>query len=121
DPANYVFCGYDPWKGWQLTKQWTVHFHIKDWVHGEPHGRPAGEGDGRIEGVMAEAVAVKYEGVAGLGAHPLGGGPARGGPRAASRDRSCSPRRSRHSRASSIASARNTSERGASYGSCPGQ
>src|SRR5262249_15030851 len=35
DPANYVFCGYDPWQGWQLTKQWTVHFHIKDWVHGE--------------------------------------------------------------------------------------
>src|SRR5262249_33167689 len=39
DPANYVFCGYDPWQGWQNTKQWTVHFHIKDWVHGEKHGR----------------------------------------------------------------------------------
>src|SRR5438552_4170555 len=48
DPANYVFCGYDPWKGWQLTKEWTVHFHIKDWVHGEKHGRLAGEGEGRI-------------------------------------------------------------------------
>src|SRR5262245_30722473 len=47
DPANYVFCGYDPWEGWQRTKQWTVHFHIKDWVHGEPHGRVAGEGQGR--------------------------------------------------------------------------
>src|SRR6516165_3903025 len=35
DPANYVFCGFDPWRGWQLTKGWTVHFHIKDWVHGE--------------------------------------------------------------------------------------
>src|SRR5947209_2694743 len=23
DPANYVFCGYDPWQGWQLTKEWT--------------------------------------------------------------------------------------------------
>src|SRR5207249_4852894 len=25
DPANYIFCGYDPWEGWQKTKQWTVH------------------------------------------------------------------------------------------------
>src|SRR6516165_8833153 len=31
DAANYVFCGYDPWNGWQLTKDWTAHFHIKDW------------------------------------------------------------------------------------------
>src|SRR5437667_4775942 len=37
DPANYVFCGYDPWQGWQMTKQWTVHFHIKDWTKGEQH------------------------------------------------------------------------------------
>src|SRR5262249_28739191 len=22
DPANYVFCGFDPWQGWQLTKEW---------------------------------------------------------------------------------------------------
>src|SRR5271166_5638885 len=56
DPANYVFCGYDPWQGWQLTKQWTVHFHIKDWVKGEQHGRVAGEGEGRIPEVLAEAV-----------------------------------------------------------------
>ena len=59
DPANYVFCGYDPWQGWQMTKEWTVHFHIKDWVQGETHGRPAGEGHGRIPEVMAEAVARK--------------------------------------------------------------
>src|SRR5262249_4835279 len=29
DAANYVFCGYDPWEGWQKTKGWTAHFHIK--------------------------------------------------------------------------------------------
>jgi sugar phosphate isomerase/epimerase len=78
DPANYVFCGYDPWKGWQLTKQWTVHFHIKDWVHGETHGRVAGEGQGRIPEVMAEAVAMKYDGFATLEPHLLGGGPTGG-------------------------------------------
>jgi 3-dehydroshikimate dehydratase len=78
DPANYVFCGYDPWQGWQLTKQWTVHFHIKDWVHGEKHGRLAGEGHGRIADVMAEAVVGNYDGFATLEPHLLGGGPTGG-------------------------------------------
>jgi sugar phosphate isomerase/epimerase len=78
DPANYVFCGYDPWQGWEMTKQWTVHFHIKDWVRGEPHGRPAGEGDGRIPEVLADAVRMNYHGFATLEPHLLGGGPTGG-------------------------------------------
>jgi sugar phosphate isomerase/epimerase len=78
DPANYVFCGYDPWKGWQMTKEWTVHFHIKDWVHGEAHGRLAGDGQGRIAEIMADAVARKYDGFAVLEPHLLGGGPTGG-------------------------------------------
>jgi sugar phosphate isomerase/epimerase len=78
DPANYVFCGYDPWQGWQRTKRWTIHFHIKDWVPGEPHGRVAGEGHGRIPEVMAEAVAMNYDGFAVLEPHLLGGGPTGG-------------------------------------------
>ncbi len=78
DPANYVFCGYDPWQGWQATKQWTRHFHIKDWTKGEAHGRPAGEGQGRIPEVMAEAAAMKYDGFATLEPHLLGGGPTGG-------------------------------------------
>ena len=78
DPANYIFCGFDPWQGWQLTKQWTIHFHIKDWVHGEEHGRLAGEGEGRIGEVMAEAVARNYDGFATLEPHLKGGGPTGG-------------------------------------------
>ncbi len=78
DPANYVFCGYDPWQGWQLTKRWTVHFHIKDWAAGETHGRVAGEGQGRIPEVMAEAQAMNYDGFATLEPHLLGGGPTGG-------------------------------------------
>ncbi len=42
DAANYVFCGYDPWQGWQMTKEWTAHFHIKDWIAGATHGSLAG-------------------------------------------------------------------------------
>jgi 3-dehydroshikimate dehydratase len=78
DPANYVFCGYDPLEGWQKTKQWTAHFHIKDWTAGEQHGRLAGEGQGRIPEVMADAVQMGYDGFATLEPHLLGGGPTGG-------------------------------------------
>jgi sugar phosphate isomerase/epimerase len=78
DPANYVFCGYNPWQGWQMTRAYTVHFHIKDWVHGEPHGRVAGDGHGRIPEVIAEAAAMNFDGFATLEPHLLGGGPTGG-------------------------------------------
>jgi sugar phosphate isomerase/epimerase len=78
DAANYVFCGYDPWQGWQLTKPWTVHFHIKDWIKGQQHGCPAGEGQGRLPEVMAEAVSMNYDGFATIEPHLLGGGPTGG-------------------------------------------
>jgi sugar phosphate isomerase/epimerase len=78
DPANYVFGGFDPWKGWQRTRDRTVHFHIKDWVQGEKHGRLAGEGQGRISEVVADAVAMGYDGFATLEPHLLGGGPTGG-------------------------------------------
>jgi sugar phosphate isomerase/epimerase len=78
DPANYVFCGYDPWQGWEMTKEWTGHFHIKDWATGEKHGRIPGEGEGRIREVMADAVRRGYDGFATLEPHLLGGGPTGG-------------------------------------------
>ena len=78
DPANYVFCGYDPWEGWQKTKDVTAHFHIKDWIAGEKHGCLAGEGQGRIPEVIADAVARGYDGFATLEPHLLGGGPTGG-------------------------------------------
>lgn len=78
DPANYVFCGFDPWQGWQKTKSLTAHFHIKDWIAGEKHGQLAGEGQGRIPEVLAEAVAAGYDGFATLEPHLLGGGPTGG-------------------------------------------
>jgi 3-dehydroshikimate dehydratase len=78
DAANYVFCGYDPWEGWEKTRQYTAHFHIKDWVAGEKHGRLAGEGQGRIPEVIADAHARGYDGFAVLEPHLLGGGPTGG-------------------------------------------
>jgi sugar phosphate isomerase/epimerase len=78
DPANFVFCGYDPWEGWEASKEFLVHLHIKDWKAGEAHGRVAGEGDGQVERIMADAVSRKYDGFATLEPHLLGGGPTGG-------------------------------------------
>lgn len=78
DAANYVFCGYDPWEGWQKTKAWTAHFHIKDWIAGAVHGSLAGAGQGRIPESIAEAVKANYDGFATLEPHLLGGGPTGG-------------------------------------------
>lgn len=78
DPANYVHGGHDPWQAWQMTREWTVHFHIKDWVHGETKARLPGEGHGRIPDVIADAVSRKYVGFATMEPHMLGGGPTGG-------------------------------------------
>ena len=78
DPANYVFCGYDPWQGWLASKPWLVHFHIKDWIAKAEHGSLAGEGQGRIPEVIADAVKMGYDGFATMEPHLLGGGPTGG-------------------------------------------
>ena len=78
DPANFVFCGYDPLEGWKVSKAHTAHFHIKDWKKGEPHGSIPGEGEGQIPAVMKEAVAMGYRGFATMEPHLLGGGPTGG-------------------------------------------
>jgi sugar phosphate isomerase/epimerase len=78
DAANYVFCGYDPWDGWQKTKAGTAHFHIKDWKAGATHGSLCGEGDGRWPDVLDEATRAGYDGFATLEPHLLGGGPTGG-------------------------------------------
>lgn len=78
DPANYVFCGYDPLEGWEKTKKWTAHFHIKDWKTGAQHGSIPGEGEGKIPEVMADAVKHGYSGFATMEPHLLGGGPTGG-------------------------------------------
>jgi sugar phosphate isomerase/epimerase len=78
DPANYIFCGYDPWEGWQKTRDATAHFHIKDWIAGEKHGCLAGEGQGRIPEVIADVMTRGYDGFAVLEPHLLGGGPTGG-------------------------------------------
>lgn len=78
DAANYVFCGFDPIDGWNKTKEYTAHLHIKDWVANAKHGSIAGEGQGRIPESIADAVKRGYDGFATMEPHLLGGGPTGG-------------------------------------------
>lgn len=81
DAANWVYCGYDPITGWELTKDYTEHFHIKDWkgTGEQSHtGRIAGTGDGKIDYSIRDAVKRGYKGFAVMEPHLRGGGPTGG-------------------------------------------
>jgi len=56
------FCGYDR-AGWELTREFTKHFHIKDWTPVRSTA-PSRRRTGRIEEVMADAVNRNYDGFA---------------------------------------------------------
>lgn len=78
DPANFVVCGYDPLEGWEASKPYIAHLHIKDWKKGAECGSIPGEGEGQIPAVIAAAVKMGYNGFATMEPHLLGGGPTGG-------------------------------------------
>lgn len=81
DAANWVFCGYDPMQGWELTKEYVEHLHIKDWkgTGEESHtGCIAGTGDGQMACSIYDAVKRNYDGFAVMEPHLRGGGPTGG-------------------------------------------
>src|SRR5207253_4437980 len=69
DAANYVYGNFDPVEGWEKTKAYVSHFHIKDWkkgghAAGHEYGVIAGTGDGKIAHSIKGAVAMGYKGYA---------------------------------------------------------
>ena len=83
DAANYAYCDFDPVEGWEKTKEFTAHFHIKDWKRGGPaaghdHGVIAGTGDGNVPHSTRDAVQRGYRGFAVMEPHLRGGGPTGG-------------------------------------------
>jgi 3-dehydroshikimate dehydratase len=83
DAANYTYGNFDPVEGWEKTKTYTAHFHIKDWKKGGPaagheYGVIAGTGDGKIAHSIRGAVAMGYKGFAVMEPHLRGGGPTGG-------------------------------------------
>ncbi|VTR97329.1 Xylose isomerase domain-containing protein TIM barrel OS=Isosphaera pallida (strain ATCC 43644 / DSM 9630 / IS1B) GN=Isop_2191 PE=4 SV=1: AP_endonuc_2 [Gemmata massiliana] len=83
DAANYTYGNFDPVEGWEKTKAYTSHFHIKDWKRGghaagHDYGVIAGTGDGNVAHSVRGAIAMGYKGFAVMEPHLRGGGPTGG-------------------------------------------
>ncbi len=62
DFANFVQCGQKPGEDcWPLLKNHTSYFHIKDARIEDGKVTPAGEGDGDVERILAEAFASGFD------------------------------------------------------------
>lgn len=69
DFANFVQVGDDPQVNWPGLKPYTAHIHIKDAKMGTGQVVPAGQGDGKIEPILADAYASGYRGFISLEPH----------------------------------------------------
>lgn len=62
DPANYAELGQKPYQDcWLATKDHIEYFHIKDYSVALGRAVPAGEGDGDIEKILADAYAAGFD------------------------------------------------------------
>ncbi len=69
DPANYVEVGQPIDEAWSLLRGRVVHFHVKDYSKALGRNVPAGEGDGQIPRLIAEAARSGYSGFCVLEPH----------------------------------------------------
>ncbi len=69
DFANFVQVKDDPAANWPLLKPYTVHIHIKDALKDSGKVVPAGQGDGKIAEILADAWASGYRGFLSLEPH----------------------------------------------------
>ena len=52
DPANFVQCGVDTLKAYDLLEDYIEYFHIKDALYENGEVVPAGKGDGNVEELL---------------------------------------------------------------------
>ena len=52
DPANFVQCGVDTLKAYELLEDYIEYFHIKDALYENSEVVPAGYGDGNVEEIL---------------------------------------------------------------------
>lgn len=69
DPANYLEVGQEIEPAWKLLRPRVMHFHVKDYDRSLKRNVPAGEGEGRIPELIADAVASGYRGFCVLEPH----------------------------------------------------
>jgi sugar phosphate isomerase/epimerase len=69
DPANYLEVGQPIDEAWMMLRPRTIHFHVKDYDVKQERNVPAGQGDGQIPRLIADAVAHGYGGFCTLEPH----------------------------------------------------
>ncbi len=69
DFANFILAGERPAENWPALKPYTAHFHIKDARLSDRAIVPAGEGDGDVGPVLADAYRSGYRGLLSLEPH----------------------------------------------------
>jgi sugar phosphate isomerase/epimerase len=69
DPANYIEVGQSIDEAWDLLRDRVTHFHVKDYDARTHKNVPAGQGDGQIPRLIADAVARGYDGFCVLEPH----------------------------------------------------
>lgn len=61
DPANFIQCGADTLKAYELLKDHIEYFHVKDAIYKDGSVVPAGKGEGHVEEIIAAASKGKDE------------------------------------------------------------
>lgn len=56
DPANYVQCGVDTLKAWDMLKDYIFYMHIKD-AKSDGSVVPAGQGEGNVKAIVSQFIA----------------------------------------------------------------
>ncbi len=79
DPANFAIDGYDTVKAFELLKDDSVYFHIKDAVASCRRVVPAGEGEGNVKYIIEQLMLRGYKGFLSLEPHLATGDIAVGG------------------------------------------
>jgi sugar phosphate isomerase/epimerase len=69
DPANYLEIGQPVDEAWEMLRSRVAHFHVKDYSLKTHKNVPAGQGDGQIPRLIADAVAHGYDGFCVLEPH----------------------------------------------------
>ncbi len=69
DPANYLEVGQAVDEAWTMLRPRVGHFHVKDYSLKTHKNVPAGQGDGQIPRLVADAVAHGYDGFCVLEPH----------------------------------------------------
>lgn len=69
DPANFVQCGEDTRKAYDMLKEYIEYMHIKDAKSTDRRVVPSGMGDGNLEYIISELFANGYDGFLSLEPH----------------------------------------------------